>query len=142
MKVANKKVWQDFLNENLCKELRKNGIDFEDAKYVCIDNQILFKSDVENVEERVEKGEGFYTYTLPELLYKLPEWIEDPNLHPKGSFLSFWKDAPFYIFCYESPNGCSVSSQVAEYPIEAAAFLLIACMERGIGCIDDIGGKE
>ena len=65
------------------------------------------------------------TYTLPDIIYKLP------NTGP----LEFRKDAPFYIWNYGKID-C-----IAENPLEAAANLLIWFAENKLGYVKNIKGK-
>lgn len=115
----NNKTQQDFLNLEWCKKLTDAGIDMSDAKYsITKDNEIIYGN------------EGTPTYTLAELLYKLNEW----PINSKG--LKFCKDAPFYIFYYENITEC-----ISEYPIEAAAQLLLYCAKNNISYVLNIKDK-
>jgi hypothetical protein len=90
------------------------------------------------------------TYTVSELLYKLHEWIY-PTIDGKkySGGLSFFKDAPFYVFYYDLKTkdyderklskeqvgewNDQYISCAGEYPIESLASLLIQCHKKDIG---------
>lgn len=71
------------------------------------------------------------TYTLAEIIYKLPEYTE------KYGSLGFSKDAPFYCFGFQKEI-----ESYSEYPIEAAANLLLVCSENeDLWYVNDISDK-
>lgn len=120
---------QNFLEKDLVIEMLESGISMNDSRYVILEKDGQFW-----VEERNEQVEGEFdcilpTYTMTELLYKLPEWIDGP--------LKFVKDAPFYCFWYDNGE----TEIVSEYPIRSAAKLLIRTMKEGKGYNINIEGK-
>lgn len=125
----NNKTDQDFLSLEWCKRIVEAGIDMSDAKY-----RILDYGDKKYVV--YNSNEGTPTYTLAELLYKLDEY---PDNCENGLF--FFKDAPFYGFGYNFKDKGEFV-RYSEYPIEAAAMLLIASNKlEGVYHCKDISDK-
>ena len=89
IRITNKTT-QDFLSEEWSKKLSEL-IDMSDSKYAIKGGFICLKEDIEPPFTS--------TYTLPELLYKLGEYVE---IDTKWCDLKFCKDAPFYCFYYRS----------------------------------------
>lgn len=109
---------QNFLSPEWSEKLIASGIDMSDSKYVIV--EILGKNYVVPKDEQMEGEFSFIpTYTLSELLYKLPE------MHPDFGCLKFYKDAPFYNFKYVDIYGFP-----KEYPIDSAAGLLLWCSKN------------
>lgn len=136
------KTKQDFVPIELCKKMKEVGVPMKDAKYfICgpIDSTPgrygIFSLEELSVSS-IRYPEEYPTYTLTELLYKLPEW------HPEYKALKLmWKDAPFYWAQFEQAPDASPFCCYSEYPIVSAAWLLINCVKEGFGCVTDISGK-
>lgn len=144
----NEKTSQDFLSVDNMKELSEQGVDLSDAKYVIVkrikgdDMYIVYRRDGgwKNYVSTPELFEEVIpTYTLPELLYKLPEWL----LKDEYNGLSFFKDAPFYAFYYDHNDAEKQddSTFAMEYPIDSAFTLLLWCIKHGHGYSRDISRK-
>ena len=140
----NNKTEQDFLNKTWVNKLQESGIEIKDNKYwlVDIDGTTYITEDIK-IDEDFGKTVDLImpTYTLAELLYKLSEW------HPKYKGLKLggpvmWKDAPFYFAQYEDALDSSPFVVYNEYPIYAAAILLINCAKNGEMYVEDISNKK
>ena len=142
------KTQQDFLNKQWVEKLQEAGIEIKDNKYwlVDIDGTTYITEDMGIVNfsksplnfKDVDKV--MPTYTLAELQYKLSEW------HPEYKALKLggpimWKDAPFYFALYEGAPDESPYSVYSEYPLYAAAQLLINCAKNGAEYVDDVSDK-
>ena len=115
------KIKQDFLPIEWVKKLQDAGIEMIDSKYF-----ILVKDNSEYIitKEEITEGSKYYpTYTLSELLYKLPEYVDEGF-----GALDFWKDAPFYGWCFKEDKNSQ--NNYSEYPIYSAASLLIYCAKN------------
>lgn len=143
----NYKTEQDFLSVDKMERLVELGVDLSDAKYTIIrsksgslyvvyGNGDAWKANVVNPEYYEEV---IQTYTLAELLYKLPEWLIKDGYNG----LSFYKDAPFYAFYYKNDDGEKQedSSFPIEYPIHSAFCLLVWCIMNGHGYVEDVSSK-
>lgn len=134
-----KKIEQDFLSPEFISKFKEVNVPMDDAKYhlLLIDGTwyVCPIDDIIIISHRHSVDQDLPTYTLSELLYKLPEW------HPKLKGLTFGKDAPFYWFNYTEAEDKSPFSCMSEYPIEAAAWLLINCMKQGLGCVGNVSDK-
>lgn len=143
----NYKTEQDFLSVDKMERLVELGVDLSDAKYTIIrsksgslyvayGNSDAWKANVANPEYFEEV---IQTYTLAELLYKLPEWLIKDGYNG----LSFYKDAPFYAFYYENDDGekQEYSTFPIEYPIHSAFCLLVWCIMNGHGYVEDVSSK-
>ena len=150
----NEKTQQDFLSKKWIERIQRvSGKEITDNKYclVCIDGTwYVDQKDVVLEKQKLESSSGITeilpTYTLSELLYKLPEW---PGEY-KG--LSFFKDAPFYSFGYYGGKDKETTAEKRKYivempctyPIESAASLLIFCYgneEIRPWIVDDVSDK-
>ena len=131
------KTQQDFLNKEWIEKMIEANVPMKDNKYWLIDIDGITYVGMESDKAMAEDmGHSVYpTYTLSELFYKLGEW------HPEYKALRFWKDAPFYFAQYEKAPDNSPFTQYHEYPICAAAALLINCVKNGFGCVNNISDK-
>ena len=138
----------DFLNRYFVASLLDAGVDMSDATYFIVHEVYLDKDFVVLGKPREEDAYKFNdiipTYTISQLHFKLHEWIYPP-IDGKEYYggLSYYKDAPFYIFYYElkhtQENGEVLTdneyfSAEGETPIESLAYLLIQCHKKDIGC--------
>ena len=143
----NYKTEQDFLSVDKMERLVELGVNLSDAKYTIIKSKssgtlyvVYGNSDWEsNVVNPEYYEEVTQTYTLAELLYKLPEWLTKDGYKE----LSFYKDAPFYAFYYshkdaEKQDDCTFP---IEYPIHSAFCLLVWCIMHGHGYAEDVSSK-
>lgn len=77
----NSKTQQDFLNREWVQKLLDAGVDMSDAKYCIVekDNSYRYFIALKNLETASTPHYYFLcpTYTVSELLYKLPNYIED-----------------------------------------------------------------
>ena len=147
----NSKTQQDFLNREWVQKLLDAGVDMSDAKY-CIyrsngTDYIDYCGKITDIKHTQIKSINIVpTYTVSELLYKLNEWPFLFEMEEVGAPLSFCKDAPFYSFYYafkdKNGNGVCTIEPFSEYPIEAAAELLLQCVKNNIPYDKDISGKE
>ena len=129
----------DFVPVDICKAMQEAGVPTDDAYYFITKYRFYNHYEIytkEEVSRLILKPDEIYpTYTLSQLLYKLKEW------HPDYKALSFFKDAPFYGFYYDKAKENSLLSALSEYPINAAAYLLIGCVKEGFGCSRNINDK-
>lgn len=147
----NNKKHQDFLNKKMVFLLLENKVPMEDAKYFVLKikgtEYIVPKEDINLYTHKYEIEDKYPTYTLSELMYKLPEWHSQYKgligfwKRIKKKKLIFWKDAPFYFMQYEGAPENGPFCVYNEYPIYSAAYLLINCMKEGLGCVRDISEK-
>ena len=118
------KIKQDFLPIEWVKRLQDADIELVDSKYFIIqrdgEEYIEIKENLPSGDESISITP---TYTLPEILYKLPEYVDD-----NFGALEFWKDAPFYGWCFK--NDKDSQNIYSEYPLYSAAFLLIYCAKN------------
>lgn len=147
----NKKTKQDFLSPERVKQLEELGCYLNDAKYCIIRskleplNQFVIYVDTTQYpygwKDCVSHPENFEyvcnTYTLPELLLKLPEWIGKDGYKA----LTFFKDAPFYGFYYNTEDDKDMDSPYAEYPLIAGYNCLLWCIMNNYGYVDYVGDK-
>lgn len=118
------KIKQDFLPIEWVKRLQDAGIELTDSKYFIIQKD--GEEYIETKENLPSGDEGISitpTYTLPEILYKLPEYVDD-----NFGALEFWKDAPFYGWCFRKDRDSQ--NNYSEYPLYSAASLLIYCAKN------------
>lgn len=143
-----KKTTQDFLSVEEMEKLNELGVDFGDAKYTIVkrlnsdDKYIVYGGHDEwkantSIPDVLE--EVIQTYTIAEIIYKLPEWLIKDGYEG----LSFFKDAPFYGFFYKNSDADKQEESccISEYPIESAAWLLRWCIKNGHGYSKDVSGK-
>lgn len=133
-----KKTEQDFLNAEYCKKITDLGVDMKvDAKYYIF--RVSNSSDyyIDTLDNIKQESDNIITptYTLSELLYKLSEFQvwQNKNGEDVSGFLTMWKDAPFYGFCYTERNNDKNAigeEAYSEYPLYAAANLLIYCIKN------------
>ena len=178
----NNVTMHDFLNRKLVQELLDVGVDMSDAEYylVSLTNgsidegeniQVALKSELpylrdsdgnitkdSNGKECINASLANWclpTYTVSQLHFKLHEWIY-PTIEGEqySGGLSYFKDAPFYIFYYdlkrkvfdEEGNVVEIIkkdnyiSAEGETPIESLAYLLKQCHIKHTG-IHYKGGK-
>ncbi len=139
MLKLNNKTEQDFLNKSWVSMLQKSGIEIKDNKYWLVDidgTTYITEDDLKLKEDFKDSIDNIMpTYTLPELFYKLSEWHSDYH------GLILWKDAPFYFAQYKDAPDDSPFVVYSEYPIYAAAKLLINCAKNGELYVEDISGK-
>ena len=160
----NKKTRQDFLDREWVKKLMDAGVDMSDSKYFIVGNWapnnsrefrdfVKLKADHPEWNNPEIFDNPVPTYTLSEILLKLNEWpykegikmssrssYGDDCTEPENSGgLTFFKDAPFYCFFYK--NWGESQCNISEYPLHAAASLLLWCMNNGVGCVEDISDK-
>lgn len=130
------KIKQDFLPIEWVKRLQDADIELVDSKYFIIqrdgEEYIEIKENIPSGDESISITP---TYTLPEILYKLPEYVDD-----NFGALEFWKDAPFYGWCFK--NDKDSQNIYSEYPLYSAAFLLIYCAKnKKLWYVKDIPDK-
>lgn len=134
-------IKQDFLPSEWVNKLQESGIELIDSKYFIIEKdgeEFIATKDEINLP-----GEFTFlpTYTLSELLYKLPEYAEE-----YGS-LSFLKEEPFYLFYFHRPEETEDNKEYLietydEFPIIAAAKLLIICSgKEELGYVKNVSEK-
>ena len=134
-------IKQDFLSSEWVNKLQEARIELIDSKYFIVEKdgeEFIATKDEINLP-----GEFTFlpTYTLSELLYKLPEYAE------KYGGLSFLKDAPFYLFYFRRPKETEDKKEYLietydEFPIIAAARLLIICAgKKELGYVKDVSDK-
>lgn len=127
---------KEFLNPTIVKKLIDNDINLSDSRYVILEGEELVER-----SKVVNKKILSPTYTLSELLYKLPECIFDESNDFVYS-LNFFKDAPFYCFTY-SKEGVEKFVSIDEYPVSAAGLLLLQLSKsefKGL-IVNDISDK-
>lgn len=130
------KIKQDFLPIEWVKRLQDADIELVDSKYFIIqrdgEEYIEIKENLPSGDESISITP---TYTLPEILYKLPEYVDD-----NFGALEFWKDAPFYGGCFK--NDKDSQNIYSEYPLYSASFLLIYCAKnKKLWYVKDISDK-
>jgi len=126
----------NFLGPSWATKFQEAGISMNDASWWIIEDSDTKELYVIGEEELWIPEKKIPTYTLPDLLYKLSEYIYGKDI--KGP-LEFSKDAPFYTWYYggDDKNYCGTS----ENPLEAAAELLIKTAKGGLGYIRNIKTK-
>lgn len=130
------KIEQDFLNKEWIQKFVDSGVPMGDNKYWIIDiDGTEYVSEDKSLAEQMNYP-FTPTYTLSELQYKLIEW------HPEYKALIFWKDAPFYFAQYQKAPDSTPYVCYSEYPIYAAAQLVINCVKDGFGVVKDISDKR
>ena len=115
------KIKQDFLPIEWVKRLQDAGIELIDSKYFIIQKD--GEEYIETKENLPSEGSITPTYTLSEILYKLPEYADD-----NFGALEFWKDAPFYGWCFKKDRDSQ--NNYSEFPLYSAASLLIYCSKN------------
>lgn len=155
----NQKTRQDFLDREYVGKLMDAGINMSDAKYFICGNfekdknykdLIALKNEYKKWDDNVLFDNPVPTYTLSELLYKLNEWPYSKNIENcsrngkeaelgSSGGLTFFKDAPFYGFFYK--NWEDTQETYNEYPIYAAANLLLWCVKNKIEYAPDVSVK-
>lgn len=148
----NKKISQTFLSPEWCNKLISSGIEMSDSYYfyivrkspIGINYYIVTKEELDLNPKRDQ--EPIPTYTLSELLYKLNEYPAENVEEGILSTLYMIKDAPFYGFGYEvkSESSCLHPDRYfrwSEYPINAAASLLLYCHNNNISYNPNIYDK-
>lgn len=138
------KVTQHFTSFEEFQKMQKCGIDMFDSLFVisAADGEILLREDV------LDGHVSFYpTYTLSEILYKLPEWCYGPYDRP----IEYLKDAPFYGFClYTKADKDETVTQedidariecISEYPLRSAVNMLCECAKKGLGYVINVSDK-
>lgn len=143
----NSKTQQDFLNREWTEKLLEVGVDMSDAKYFICSNfsndapqdYIALKSSYPNWNDPKLFNNPVPTYTLSELLLKLNEWSYKKEEPESSGGLTFFKDAPFYCFYYKEWS--ETQDTISEYPLYAAANLLLWCMKKGVGYVKDVSDK-
>lgn len=147
----NYKTEQDFLTPEQVKNLESLGVCLNDSKYCIIQskmeplNKFVIYVDTTSYpygwKDCVSHPENFEyvcnTYSLAELLYKLPEWIGKDNYKA----LTFFKDAPFYGFYYKRDDNKEPAAPYSEYPLTAAYNTLVWCIEHKYGYVHYVGDK-
>ena len=129
------KTRQDFLDKDWSQKFTEAGVPMGDNKYWLTEiDGTTYITDDKTICEQMNYP-VYPTYTLPELFYKLCEW------HPDYKALTLWKDAPFYFAQYEDAPDSSPYVCYTEYPLYAAAQLVLNCVKNGFGCVDDISDK-
>lgn len=120
---------KEFLSIEWVKKLQESGVEFLDSKYFIVDDEFIATKD------EIREGMNIFpTYTLSELLYKLPEYVQNYG------GLTFWKDAPFYGFCFKDKE--ETHDFYHECPIYSAARLLLYCAEsEDLWYVKDVSGK-
>lgn len=127
------KIKQDFLPIEWVKRLQDAGIELIDSKYFIIQKD--GEEYIEIKENLPSEGSITPTYTLSEILYKLPEYVDD-----NFGALEFWKDAPFYGWCFKKDKDSQ--NNYSEYPLYSAASLLIYCAKNEkLWYVKDISDK-
>ena len=124
----NYKTEQDFLSVDKMERLVELGVNLSDAKYTIIKSKssgtlyvVYGNGDWEsNVVNPEYYEEVIQTYTLAELLYKLPEWLTKDGYNAEKQ-----DDCTFPI----------------EYPIHSAFCLLVWCIMHGHGYAEDVSSK-
>lgn len=139
----------DFLNRRMVQELLDVGVDMSDATYYIATSMqgedYVFYG---NSDDILEIHNPVPTYTVSQLHFKLHEWIY-PTIEGKqySGGLSYFKDAPFYIFYYdlkhkvldEKGNVIKIIkkdnyiSAEGGTPIESLAYLLKQCHLKDVG---------
>lgn len=137
IKLTNK-TEQDFLNTKYCQRLIDLGVDMKiDAKYYIF--RLPNRTDyyIDTIDKINKHSDNIITptYTLSEILYKLSEFQvwQNKNGEDVSGLLSMCKDAPFYGFFYAERNNDKNeigSETYSEYPLYAAANLLIYCIKN------------
>lgn len=152
------KMEQDFLKPAWVKKLQEAGVELIDAKYFIYKNDGTYYLTNDRLSDKLNPNFEFIcpTYTLPELLYKLNEWPGKEVTLTKNVYagktgtlqgISFFKDAPFYGFGYDVRiDGKNVGMPddwlcYDDYPIIAAAMLLLKCIKNDIEYVKDISDK-
>lgn len=156
----NKITKYDFLDDEKMAHLKELGVDTSDSTYCIIEAKVeplnkfiaskntFIKSNAPDWNEKSWQSEVYHwenfnyvcdTYTLPQLLFKLSEWLGNDGY--KG--LSFFKDAPFYCFFYDHNEAQKIddSCVYGEDPLSAAYNLLCWCIEHDYSYIGSIRGK-
>ena len=142
------KTKQEFLSPERMQKLIELGVDTSDSKFCIIQANIdplnlfvVYKTNF-GLESQINNPKDYSfvcdTYTLPELLLKVPEWVGKDGY--KG--ITFFKDAPFYGFYYKAENSKeNGDAPYAEYPLIAGYNTLVWCIKNGYGYVRDISDK-
>jgi hypothetical protein len=130
----NLKEKQFFLSSNISKKLIEKGIAMDDSHFVIVKKPCGKEYITTRNDEAIDVNDTVVpTYTLPELLYKIPEYAQG-----KGMF-SLWKDAPFYP-CQFGKDDTTLC--ISESPLYSAANFLMFCKTQGYYIPEDISDKE
>ena len=127
------KVTQFFTTKAEYERAKELGIDMSDSFFIADKNTdtIMCRNQNDAISD-----EFYPVYTLPEILYKLPEWVAEPYNNP----IQYLKDAPFYGFClYTKTDEEGTRTQedidariecISEYPIRGAMAMLFECAKN------------
>jgi hypothetical protein len=145
----------DFLGRSVIQKLLDAGINMDDSKYVLVKDPIT-KTDFVCLRKKPQYKYIFTngsvarpgidvvpTYTISELLYKVPENISltiDGKQYSGG--LRFFKNTVFYVYYYDLK---SVDDKKDSYifaegntPLESLASILYQCHKKNIGIKKEI----
>ena len=99
----------NFLGPSWHKHFKEVGLDMGiDASYYLVkDDKVYRIYDKGEFEKKFGKAFKDFsedtvipTYTIADMLYKIDEWPYDNSNDKPWKGISFFKDAPFYCFCY------------------------------------------
>ena len=99
----------NFLGPSWYKHFKEVGLDIGiDASYYLVKDDKVYRI-YDKGEFKKKFGKDFKdfsedsvipTYTIADMLYKIDEWSYDNSNDKSWEGISFFKDAPFYCFCY------------------------------------------
>lgn len=129
------KIKQDFLSTEWMVKLDEAGVNFIDAKYYIVQEEngeefIATKDELPTNEDITI----YPTYSLSELIYKLPEYLDIEH-----GELIFQKDAPFYMFGFKNDPKSQEGYEC--YPLYSAANLLLYCTKNNLNYVRDVSDK-
>ena len=156
----------NFLGPSWYKHFKEVGLDMGiDASYYLVKDDKVYRI-YDKGEFKNKFGKDFKnfsedtvipTYTIADMLYKIDEWPCDNSNDKPWKGISFFKDAPFYCFCYapklndDEKTGDSEEDKKlmdekfptyqghhwiepsAYTPIESIARLLYICLKENYG---------